>query len=633
MAVNVWQGVQQGQQLVDNLFRQRDQMQAGRALATGDYGSAMRALGAGGDVQGVRQIQADQVQAQQRQRATQEEDTARQVAFTRQATAALRRAVTEGGDALATYDSMAPAFQQIGATPEQLQQYRQALAADPEGFLTNIERATAEAERKLQVVNFGSGRGATVVDTNTGEEVRRLTPDSQPINVDGVLLDPATFEVILDTRAPKYQTVTNSDGSTSVVAIDQPAPIRGRSQSSGDVGSILDGIIRREGGFVASDGRSGAPANFGINQRANPDIDVANLTEGQARQIYNDRYIKPILEAGVSGPGLEAVVDFGVNAGVGRALDFWRRSGGDIDQFNKLRLQHYRSLPDYDRNGRSWERRVAETTPGGRGGSEVPVSGGTRVVAQGANTGPQVTILSDAEKAELGITNDGTYQRDRQGRISLVSGTGPEKPEKFTEGQRSAAAFSYRTAQASNELRQLESQGIRTPSAQVLLGDGTLNTAIRSQTDRQFMQAARNWLAPILRKDTGAAVTDTEMVYYMDIYIPRPGDGPEVLAQKARARADAERALRAQAGRAYDEMFAGTPEATRQPRVRFALSPQQQAWVAQNGQAEEAGRTPRRAGSRENPRLINPANATQSYNNIPSGSYFLTPDGQLRQKR
>jgi len=200
MAVNVWQGVQQGQQLIDGLFRQQDQMRAGRALATGDYGAAMRALGAGGDIQGVRQIQADQVQAQQRQRATQEEDTARQFAFTRQATAALRKAMTEGGDALALYDSMAPALQQIGATPEQVQQYRQALAADAEGFLTNIERATAEAERKLSFQKAGDR--LLVFEEGSPDPVRQFDAPARP----------------------KYITVEGADGRPQIVEVGSGAP-------------------------------------------------------------------------------------------------------------------------------------------------------------------------------------------------------------------------------------------------------------------------------------------------------------------------------------------------------------------------------------------------------------------------
>lgn len=605
MAVNVWQGVQQGQQLVDNLFRQRDQMQAGRALATGDYGSAMRALGAGGDIQGVRQIQADQVQAQQRQRATQEEDTGRQIAFTRQATAALRKAMTEGGDALATYDSMAPAFQQIGATPEQLQQYRQALAADPEGFLTNIERATAEAERKLSFQK--AGNNVLVFEEGNPDPLRTFSAPREDYTLGQTRFSGLTNEPVAQAARPSE--FIQVDPYKNLTEIPGTPPVGGggrmtRGLRNNNPGNIEDGNFAKSlPGYKGSDGR------FAIFETPEDGVNAGvKLLESYAgrgvvtpAQVIN-RWAPPSDNNPTQAYAKYVADRLGI--GVNDPIPAERRS------------EAFQAINEFENGNRGPS----------QGGSPAP-----RVVAP-ASAQAETAILTAEEKSQLGLPEEGVFQRDRSGKITQVSGTQPRQ-EKFTEGQRSAAAFSYRTQQASNELRQLESQGIRTPSAQVLLGDGTLNTAIRSQTDRQFMQAARNWLAPILRKDTGAAVTDTEMVYYMDIYIPRPGDGPEVLAQKARARADAERALRAQAGRAYDEMFAGAPETTRQPRVRFALSPQQQAWVAQNGQAEGPGRTPRRAGSRENPRLINPANATQSYNNIPSGSYFLTPDGQLRQKR
>ena len=49
---------------------------------------------------------------------------------------------------------------------------------------------------------------------------------------------------------------------------------RGDGTSFGDAVAF---VLEKEGGYTASDGESGAPANFGINQRANPDIDVKNL--------------------------------------------------------------------------------------------------------------------------------------------------------------------------------------------------------------------------------------------------------------------------------------------------------------------------------------------------------------------
>lgn len=603
--VDPMRAIAAGQQFVDNAAGNVYNRQAARGLAQGNYAQALGALGNAGDIGGVVAIQNRQAQQQQQQRETQEADVEKQVAFSRRASQVLRKALTEGGDPVAAYDSLAPAFQQVGATPEQIQQYRQALAADPANFLTNIERVTAEAERKLSFQK--AGNNVLVFEEGNPDPLRTFAAPREDYTLGQTRFSGLTNEPVAQAARPSE--FIQVDPYKNLTEIPGTPPVGGggrttRGLRNNNPGNIEDGNFAKSlPGYRGSDGR------FAIFETPEDGVNAGvKLLESYAgrgvvtpSQVIN-RWAPPSDNNPTQAYAKYVADRLGI--GVNDPIPAERRS------------EAFQAINEFENGNRGLS----------QGGSPAP-----RVVSP-ASAQAETAILTAEEKSQLGLPEEGVFQRDRSGKITQVSGTQPRQ-EKFTEGQRSAAAFSYRTAQASNELRQLESQGIRTPSAQVLLGDGTLNTAIRSQTDRQFMQAARNWLAPILRKDTGAAVTDTEMVYYMDIYIPRPGDGPEVLAQKTRARADAERALRAQAGRAYDEMFAGAPETTRQPRVRFALSPQQQAWVAQNGQAEESGRTPRRAGSRENPRLINPANATQSYNNIPSGSYFLTPDGQLRQKR
>jgi len=57
--------------------------------------------------------------------------------------------------------------------------------------------------------------------------------------------------------------------------------------------------------------------------------------------------------------------------------------------------------------------------------------------------------------------------------------------------------------------------------------------------------AGLEFLAAVLRKDTGAAVTDTEIEIYGAIYLPQPGDSPAALDQKAKARRRAIEALKA----------------------------------------------------------------------------------------
>ena len=111
-------------------------------------------------------------------------------------------------------------------------------------------------------------------------------------------------------------------------------------------------LAPHEGGYVENDGNA-APANFGINQGANPDVDVASLTQGQAKQILYERYW---LASGADQmpPDLAAVHgDTAINLGLGAASDLLAQSGGDAGTYLDLREQRYRAIaaPDSDKAG------------------------------------------------------------------------------------------------------------------------------------------------------------------------------------------------------------------------------------------------------------------------------------------
>ena len=53
---------------------------------------------------------------------------------------------------------------------------------------------------------------------------------------------------------------------------------------------------------------------------------------------------------------------------------------------------------------------------------------------------------------------------------------------------------------------------------------------------QQFLQAEGEWINAFLRRDSGAAIADSERSEARKVYIPVPGDSPEVLQQKASAR-------------------------------------------------------------------------------------------------
>lgn len=117
-----------------------------------------------------------------------------------------------------------------------------------------------------------------------------------------------------------------------------------QQRSSASFDNLVRGVLQREGGFVARDGAGGAPANFGINQAANPDIDVKNLTPEKATQLYRERYWNPI--EGDKLPAATAVVAFdaAVNQGVPYAQDLLKKTGGDPQKMIDQRIVDYRAL-------------------------------------------------------------------------------------------------------------------------------------------------------------------------------------------------------------------------------------------------------------------------------------------------
>lgn len=105
----------------------------------------------------------------------------------------------------------------------------------------------------------------------------------------------------------------------------------------------VNDVLKAEGGFVANDAGKG-PTNFGINQTANPDLDVKNITREQAKQRYSEKYWNAI--NGDNLPPQMAYLGFNasVNMGSDRANKLLEQSGGDPEKFVALQKEAYRSI-------------------------------------------------------------------------------------------------------------------------------------------------------------------------------------------------------------------------------------------------------------------------------------------------
>ena len=142
---------------------------------------------------------------------------------------------------------------------------------------------------------------------------------------------------------------------------------------------------------------------------------------------------------------------------------------------------------------------------------------------------------------------------DEKGAAKILSGE--EDPKEY---QVKDAAWAERMARAEIALRGVTGD-IDPEQGPTQYNPGARSNALwfdnsmwNSSNWKQFQGNAREWIAALLRKDTGAAVTQSEWDLYFPTYFPQPGDPPEVQAEKLRRRVETARGLRASSGPAFD---------------------------------------------------------------------------------
>lgn len=89
--------------------------------------------------------------------------------------------------------------------------------------------------------------------------------------------------------------------------------------------------LKHEGGYTPGlDGDPGGATNYGISQRAYPTKDIQHLSKAEARDIYRHDYWLSLYDQIGDQKIANALFDFGVNAGISRAVKTIQRAVGDI---------------------------------------------------------------------------------------------------------------------------------------------------------------------------------------------------------------------------------------------------------------------------------------------------------------
>jgi hypothetical protein len=128
-----------------------------------------------------------------------------------------------------------------------------------------------------------------------------------------------------------------------------------------------------------------------------------------------------------------------------------------------------------------------------------------------------------------------------------------EKEPKPTQFQ--AAAFAKRLEQSEEAFEDIKKSGFDASGvAAAAQRSGAFPEALRSEESKLQDQAERNFVNALLRRESGAAISPAEFESAEAQYFPRIGDTPKVLQQKRVNRQIVFKALKAEAGGAFDKI-------------------------------------------------------------------------------
>jgi len=165
--------------------------------------------------------------------------------------------------------------------------------------------------------------------------------------------------------------------------------------------------------------------------------------------------------------------------------------------------------------------------------------------------GPVTNVYSGSAIAGVDDQGNPIYaQLSRTGgEPSIVQGIRPA-PKGMNENQAKAAGFADRISEA-NPILDTAPQSV---GASILSGLPGGNFGL-DPNQQMFFQAERNFINAVLRRESGAVISDPEFDNARKQYIPQPGDSAQVLEQKRRNRETVLRSIGRDAGPSYQPVI------------------------------------------------------------------------------
>lgn len=181
---------------------------------------------------------------------------------------------------------------------------------------------------------------------------------------------------------------------------------------------------------------------------------------------------------------------------------------------------------------------VAQVLEADKGPDNKPLSSAGKLMADlkaGRITQEQFNAESQKTGMRATVAPDGTITIEEG--VPAAGGGAP----KMTVDAAKNTGFLVRTRESNKILNDLESQGTRFGQQNLDKAPLGLGNYARDSEFQQFDQARRDFVNAILRRESGAVISDQEFENANQQYFPVPGDSQEVIQQK---RANRESAIR-----------------------------------------------------------------------------------------
>lgn len=140
-------------------------------------------------------------------------------------------------------------------------------------------------------------------------------------------------------------------------------------------------------------------------------------------------------------------------------------------------------------------------------------------------------LVAEAPKAPEAITPYQAAQLDISRQNLELSRQKSEQEKAPNKEQSDAALYASRMIDANNTLQKVIDSGFEPARGRDWVPNG-----LKSEAGQLYDQTQRNFISAVLRRESGAAISDSEFENAQQQYFPQPGDDPKTLAQKAENR-------------------------------------------------------------------------------------------------